>query len=138
MKIEIKFRAWDWEKMYNVERLDFYEKKIGIFEDIDWLYKDWDILMRYTWLKDKNWKEIYEWDIVRDWMWFQYEHWTLELKFYKIDWFGNKRDEIDFYPWFNFKFDTQNWQYISLEVIGNIYENQNLIDNWLIWNTTNN
>lgn len=118
---EIKFRAWD-KKNKQWEYPDYitmdgepmwFDREDGTIED----YSFTDIvLMQYTGLKDKNEKEIYEGDILQNGK----EKFTIENEL------GNNCGEC---------FDVWGWDMpadenaISLwwEVIGNIYENPNLV-----------
>ena len=123
MKREIKFRAWDKnnKSLHNIWMLDFdcgfkNAKEIGIEIEEDCLTKyrvseqDNFILMQFTGLLDKNGKEIYEGDIV------EYITDPLEDSPY------NK--EIEVIEWENGSFYIPN----NCEVIGNIYENPELIN----------
>jgi len=124
---EIKFRAWlkEDKKMVNVETMDFTDKSIQYlkrseiinayilrresFDDVE--------LMQYTGLKDKNGKEIYEGDIVvlnnieNDNMCIvRYEHSSYRLEGWSL------------------REDLSNVEDRFLEVVGNIYENKNLLE----------
>ena len=133
MNREIKYRAWlkEENKMVNVETIDFTDKSMQylkkneiidayllrrmIFDDVE--------LMQYTGIKDKNGKEIYEGDILK--YKFLYDrrlkHVTLvkfvetEASFGIKDTYGN---EIPL-----FRITANNY----FEVIGNIYENEELL-----------
>lgn len=124
---EIKFRVWDNEnkEMLKVQELDFedtfYGGRLAIRTDQYNDYFDLEdmILMQYTGLKDKNGKEIYEGDIIR-----ATKRTDLELNYHNFKvfmhngcyMFGNYNAH-EFFDKFNFK-----------EVIGNIYENKDLLE----------
>jgi len=118
---EIKFRAWDKEKkemfehglFYLSTQKDFVEGFLCQINDGEWVdYKGKLTLMQYTGLKDKNGKEIYEGDIVNN-----YEY-NYEVIFFNGS-FGLEisKDELKSPLCF----------YNNIEVIGNIYENPELL-----------
>ena len=59
---EIKFRAWAGGKMFGPFDFEDYDHNLHITHDVDYGVA---IVMQYTGLKDKNGKEIYEGDVVR-------------------------------------------------------------------------
>lgn len=70
-------------------------------------------LMQFTWLFDKNGKEIYEEDIVK----------------FKDKYYGVYRDEeyLEYYL-MNWEDNEPMYSYADYEVIGNIYKNPELIN----------
>lgn len=137
MNREIKFRAWD--KGDKVFQKDFVVKEgkvfLAIYDRGDYykLIKTGWILQQYTGLHDKNKKEIYEGDVLQ-WGYGECKECGQEHK--KI------RGEI-YWNEFGASYQTSNGSYLisnhgntqlkgngerdDLEIIGNIYENPELI-----------
>ena len=113
---EIKFRAWDGEKMFVPGGL---KNPVNFTDNV--------VHMQYTGLKDVNGKEIYEGDIVKN------KYNKLEL----VKW-GYFVESVNFNEYSNQNYGWyvgQDSQYEDFEqihngmweVIGNIYENPELI-----------
>lgn len=123
---EIKFRAWDKDKnkfLYQdsenikgkIDSLHFFFS--NLFNDCD--------LMQYTGLKDKNGKEIYEKDIVLHDGYISVVSWGKIAHGFKLKTdtsINNKFGKIKYYSLPHSK---------KIEVIGNIYENPELLNNAL-------
>lgn len=120
-----KFRAWDsWRKrMSVVDRIYIDTEGIRLYDDFGEYWRDFrDVkLMQSTGLKDKNDKEIFEGDI-------------LDYKGRKalVRWHGSYASFI-----YRFVDELQNrnteWKplylaYMKCEIIGNIYENLELLE----------
>lgn len=117
---EIKFRAWTGSKMeYNVMAGflgAFYvkgidEKDSACMSNFNTKYSEQTPIMEFTGLLDKNSKEIYEGDIVR---------------------FFNEKETVREVSWNNeigFTLGTGSigLYYKELEVIGNVFENSDLL-----------
>jgi uncharacterized phage protein (TIGR01671 family) len=111
---EIKFRAW------STEQNKFIWTEMIYFKT-DWTpnIRESTILMQYTWLIDKNGKEIYEWDILNEYddENNEYFSWTYQVK-YRDNWFWlDSRDANEYWFW-----DTD-----CMEIIWNIYSNPDLL-----------
>ena len=122
---EIKFRAWDKEKKIigNVLGIDILHKEIFFSnENVD-CYEHTDFkdieLMQYTGLKDKNNKEIYEGDIVK----LRTNHGIGVVKNYD-EWGAFVVEYIKPRP---LAVLGTNYYKEDIEVIGNIYENPELL-----------
>jgi len=126
---EIKFRAWDKtrKQMYVGDELDsiYHNGIIMIVTDNnDWIVMPEDYeLMQYTGLKDKNGKEIYEGDIVRIKQYNYDSEWRLcTLTIVSPITFTS---DCQFFP--TKLVNNRLWE-PDTEVIGNIYENPELLE----------
>jgi len=124
MTREIKFRWYSTLEKKRVYWYYFVYDWKHIICNYEWIRHtvDKDSIWQYTWLKDKNWKEIYEWDILeKEWATIIIKCEEICIMFYAEcidedhpnwceDWIR------DFYRIENFK------------VIWNKYENPDLLD----------
>ena len=122
---EIKFRAWlkEDKKMVNVETMDFTDKSMQYLEKNEifgayllrrMIFKDIE-LMQYTGIKDKNGVEIYEGDIIIC-------KYGPEIMM-EVKWVDEGFRTLGKYNGDNYVGYVKN----SAEVIGNIYENEELL-----------
>lgn len=110
MSREIKFRAWDGNSVVSWEKISTI---LGIMH---WMFVKTEgiTLMQYTGLKDKNGKEIYEGDILR------YDG-ALFMVVFGLGAIGMKRIIAEE------RKPTYRLHTIQGEVIGNVYENKELL-----------
>ncbi len=155
MKREIKFRAWDKNKSRWLDLRDQHMNPLTGMIMIDednscgdpeccggpqpyWCDNSNYILMQFTGLKDKNGKEIYEGDVLiihSDLEWIKgykfYCEWDIKLTTYYLNrtdminniFKGSCGHSINYYETIGDGFHDKIY-----EVIGNIYENENLIN----------
>ena len=122
---EIKFRAWikEVDEIREVEYINFWKKMISFpnkFCKEYYLNADFDEieLMQYTGLKDKNNKEIYEGDIVK----LRANHGIGVVKYYD-EWGAFVIEYIKPRP----LAVLGNYYKENIEILGNIYENPELL-----------
>ena len=127
---EIKFRAWDNDKMYkcivgntDVKDNDYICPLVWDKERKDWFHSDTCKIMQYIGLKDKNSKEIYEGDIVK---FYSYEL-IKEYDICKIKWSGQYITYVAIDNLGN-KHHIEASDKNLLQVIGNINENPELLE----------
>lgn len=119
---EIKFRAWDGSKMFQVAALDFTldyvegfmlwkpsgpDKETRVYEDASKC-----VLMQYSGLKDRNGKDIYEGDILQ---------WREKALPITVETFHGIR-----FMWGQ-DYLCHAYAVLGGEVIGNIHENPDLL-----------
>ena len=140
----LKFRAWDKnnKKFFNVSQIVFegFGKKEGVQiddEGLRWLDYNDVILMQFTGLMDKNGKKIYEGDILGELFGGELlEFATWEIIFENAC-FGYRATKINLEnypsedpclkPFYNSE-DQELVNTERFEVIGNIYENRELME----------
>jgi hypothetical protein len=110
---EIKFRAWDGNEMEYIDDWYWFEER-GVHDSRGEGFGISFNIMQYTGLLDKNGKEIYEGDIYQSNGLFPCEVKFGEGRFYGEGSLESLSEDINCYG--------------ELEVIGNIYENPNLLE----------
>ena len=116
---EIKFRAWQSHKNKMLSHEDMVRG--------GWSFDDFNVdgskseIMQYTGLKDKKGKEIYEGDIVNQ----QFDTFVVEYGIQEVDAF----EGIGYNLWSFMEKLTADGKRLQseLEVVGNIYENPELL-----------
>lgn len=135
---EIEFKAWDKQDkiMYDWEEISIEKEQVFI-RDGD-LYKTFEQveLIQYTGLKDKNGKKIFEGDILKDTYYRDngWKDWKTEGKGYirflnaafcLVD---MEKDEEMYDTLYNRLNPSDTKAVVSVEVIGNIHENPELLE----------
>jgi uncharacterized phage protein (TIGR01671 family) len=125
MKREIKFRAWDGEKMRYPNMISFSDNggDSSTCYTIDELEPEYfhAEVMQYTGLKDKNGKEIYEGDIVKTGNRIAKVVWQEYACKYILQELAEGKSYLDWFDYKNMKTDG--------EVIGNVFETPSLLTN---------
>lgn len=117
-----KFRAWfkQGSKMVNVATIDFLEKEVKSHANVMYSFDEIE-LMQSTGFVDENGKEVFEGDIVK----------LFDKDLYVVEW-SSQEASYKLIPvdkqWSDCYFS--NYENITkiIEVIGNVWENQELME----------
>lgn len=137
---EIKFRAWRHGKMHydivesHIEHNELSGMGGDVFDFNDWI-KYSDSIMQFTGLLDKNGKEIYEGDVVKSWMMMDvvgvivYDDKSASFKIERFKQFYETECTLfGLSPKGKYDDGHSSCEYNTRhEVIGNIYENPELV-----------
>ena len=132
MKRELKFRAWDGEMFYHVDIEKNLNPMYPEYEPLssDYLSVFWQLENKemFTGLKDKNGKEIYEGDVIAPIAYKSIKSYQVQV-FFKNGMFCLKSKKPflpETLPLYSF-IDKCKKANTAIEVIGNIYENSDLL-----------
>ena len=119
----IKFRAWircgEWEKSGDAQKYEMcYDLAFEDFEPINDLLAGVENLMQYTGLHDKNGKEIYEGDAIKD---------EEDCKFSVVWGYHNCGFYLESAEDNEYNVEMVYVLNNKVEIIGNIYENPELL-----------
>jgi uncharacterized phage protein (TIGR01671 family) len=138
MSRQIKFRAWDGRRMRTVWKATFVGSNPTVFftatqyNEPGALPMDDDrlSLMQFTGLQDKAGRDIYEGDVVKDRFGriMQVQWWNFRLCWVAIS--ETNFHHADLYDWVDFDYEKEEKSSTArVEVIGNVYENPELLTN---------
>jgi len=110
----IKFRAWTGKRMLTIDPLERKGTLSDLVEDESWK------VMQFTGLTDRNGVDVYESDVVRDHVGIGRVEWHERKAAFRVNYEnGEAKWFIDY---------TLRGERESIEVIGNIYENSELLE----------
>ncbi len=124
---KLAFRAWDKENNRMETTFEVTSQGVIKFTPLGMTtkYLEHFILMQFTGMKDKNGKEIYESDLLMCEEGIRYKlEWEEQYGGYRLYFWGGK--DWDWDEQIDDMYDYQTKR-ISLEIIGNLYENPELL-----------